>query len=48
MCATLTSSARLAQSTVVFSFPVACPEGAVTRDKVSALDQLKLWLLYNR
>ncbi len=33
---------------MVFAFPIACPEGAVTRDEVSALDQLKLWLLYNR
>jgi ribonucleoside-diphosphate reductase alpha chain len=30
----------------VFSFPVAAPKGAVTRDQISALDHLALWLVY--
>jgi ribonucleoside-diphosphate reductase alpha chain len=33
-------------SAKVFSFPVASPDGAVTRGDVSALAQLKLWKLY--
>lgn len=35
-------------STVVFSFPHASPNGCITRDDVSALDQLNLWLTYQR
>ena len=34
--------------TTVFSFPVKSPEGAVVRDDVSAMEQLKTWLLYQR
>ncbi len=34
-------------STTVFSFPVKSPEGAVTRDDISALDQLELWKIYH-
>jgi ribonucleoside-diphosphate reductase alpha chain len=30
----------------VFSFPIASPTGCVTRKDVSALDQLKLWKMY--
>lgn len=30
----------------VFSFPMRAPEGAVTRDQISALQHLKLWALY--
>lgn len=30
----------------VFSFPVKAPDGALTRDDVTALDQLNLWLTY--
>ncbi len=30
----------------VFSFPVKSPDEAVTRDEVSALDQLELWKIY--
>jgi ribonucleoside-triphosphate reductase (thioredoxin) len=33
---------------VVFSFPQAAPAGAVTRNDVSALDHLALWLTYQR
>lgn len=36
------------QSTAVVSFPMSAPEGAVTRDEVSALEALELWLLYQR
>ena len=31
-------------TTTVFSFPVKSPEGAVVRDDVSAMEQLKTWL----
>jgi ribonucleoside-diphosphate reductase alpha chain len=31
---------------VVFDFPVCAPAGAVVTDKMSALDQLELWLAY--
>jgi ribonucleoside-diphosphate reductase alpha chain len=34
--------------TYVFSFPMKSPATAVLRDDVSALDQLKLWLTYQR
>lgn len=30
----------------VFSFPVESPEGCITRDDMSAIDQLKLWKMY--
>ena len=35
-------------STVVFSFPVKSPEQAVTRNDMSAVEQLQLWLTYQR
>jgi len=35
-------------STTVFSFPMQSPVGAVTRTKMSAIEQLELWLLYQR
>lgn len=35
-------------TTTVFSFPVKSPEGAVVRSDVSALEQLKTWLTYQR
>jgi ribonucleoside-diphosphate reductase alpha chain len=34
--------------TTVFSFPVKSPEGAVTRNDMTALEQLELWLIYQR
>jgi ribonucleoside-diphosphate reductase alpha chain len=34
--------------TVVFSFPQKAPEGAVTRDHLTALQHLDLWLAYRR
>lgn len=36
------------ESTVVFSFPVKAPDGAVTRDDMTAIEQLELWLSYQR
>ena len=35
-------------ATTVFSFPQKSPEGAVTRNDMSALEQLKLWMDYQR
>ena len=35
-------------NTTVFSFPVKSPEGAITRNKLNAIDQLNLWLIYQR
>src|SRR5210317_736375 len=35
-------------STTVFSFPMKSPDGAVTRFDMSAIEQLELWLLYQR
>ena len=34
--------------TTVFSFPVKAPQGAVVTDNVSAIEQLKTWLVYQR
>jgi ribonucleoside-triphosphate reductase len=34
--------------TVVFYFPIAAPEGAVTRHDLSAIKHLELWLSYQR
>ena len=33
-------------STTVFSFPVKSPEGATTRNEMSAIEQLELWKMY--
>ena len=35
-------------STTVFSFPMKSPTGAVTRFDMNAIEQLELWLLYQR
>ena len=35
-------------STTVFSFPMKSPDGAVTRFDMSAIEQLELWLMYQR
>lgn len=32
--------------TTVFTFPMQAPEGALTRDDISAIDHLELWLVY--
>jgi ribonucleoside-diphosphate reductase alpha chain len=34
------------KTTAVFSFPIKAPDGALTRDDVSALSQLELCLVY--
>jgi ribonucleoside-diphosphate reductase alpha chain len=34
--------------TLVFSFPMKCPENAVFRKDMSAIEQLELWLTYQR
>ena len=34
------------ESTTVFSFPVASPDGAVTRNDMTAIEQLELWKMY--
>ena len=34
--------------TMVFSFPVKSPDGCVTRNDMSAIQQLELWLAYQR
>jgi ribonucleoside-triphosphate reductase len=36
------------ESTAVFSFPMKAPEGAVTRSDMTAIEQLELWLIYQR
>ena len=33
-------------STTVFSFPIAAPEGAITRRDMTAIEHLKLWKIY--
>lgn len=34
------------ESTTVFSFPMKAPEGAITRNDLSAIEQLQTWLTY--
>lgn len=36
------------ESTTVFSFPIKSPDGAVTRDEMPAVEQLKMWMMYQR
>jgi ribonucleoside-triphosphate reductase len=36
------------ESTVIFSFPIKAPEGAKTRDDITAIEHLELWLAYQR
>jgi ribonucleoside-triphosphate reductase len=36
------------ESTTVFSFPQKSPEGSVTRNDMTALEQLELWMTYQR
>ena len=36
------------ESTTVFSFPMKAPTGAVTRTQMNAIEQLELWLTYQR
>ncbi|MDC1200697.1 hypothetical protein N8012_02355 [Pelagibacteraceae bacterium] len=35
-------------TTTVFTFPVAAPKNAVTRDDMTAIEQLEMWLTYQR
>lgn len=35
------------ENTVVFSFPIAAPDNAYTRDEMGALQKLELWLAYS-
>lgn len=35
-------------STTVFSFPMKSPKGAITRNDMTAIEQLELWLIYQR
>jgi len=35
-------------TTTVFSFPIESPKGAVTRNDMTAIDQLEMWLEYQR
>lgn len=35
-------------STTVFSFPQKSPQGAITRNDMTAIEQLELWLVYQR
>ena len=36
------------KTTTVFSFPVQAPNKAVTRNDITAIDQLNMWLIYQR
>mgnify|MGYP006081278561 CR=1 FL=1 len=36
------------ESTAVFSFPIKAPKGSITRNDKTALEQLDLWLIYQR
>ena len=36
------------ESVKVFTFPIKAPEGAILRDDWTALEQLELWLIYQR
>jgi len=37
-----------ASTTAVFSFPMKAPEGAICRNDMTAIEQLELWLIYQR
>jgi ribonucleoside-diphosphate reductase alpha chain len=37
---------KVTGSTLVFSFPIKSPKGAITEDDISAIDMLKLWKVY--
>lgn len=36
------------ESAAVFSFPIKAPEGAITRNDLSAIEHLELWMAYQR
>jgi ribonucleoside-diphosphate reductase alpha chain len=35
-------------TTTVFTFPISAPEGAITRDDLTAIEHLELWLTYRK
>ena len=35
-------------TTAVFSFPIKAPKGAITRNDMTAIEQLENWLIYQR
>jgi len=35
-------------ATTVFSFPMKSPDGAVTRNEMTAIEQLEMWMIYQR
>jgi ribonucleoside-triphosphate reductase (thioredoxin) len=39
---------RKPNDTSVFSFPVKAPKNAITRDKLTAIEQLEIWLVYQQ
>jgi ribonucleoside-diphosphate reductase alpha chain len=39
---------RKPNDTCVFSFPVKAPKNAITRDKLTAIEQLEIWLVYQK
>lgn len=39
---------RASDTTAVFSFPMKAPEGAICRTDRTAIEQLELWLIYQR
>ena len=39
---------RSPEQTTVFSFPMKSPKGSVTRHDMTAIEQLKMWLMYQR
>lgn len=39
---------RVPNSTAVFSFPMKAPDGAICRNDMTAIEQLNLWLTYQR
>lgn len=39
---------RVPDSTAVFAFPMKAPEGAICRNDMTAIEQLNLWLIYQR
>ena len=39
---------RQSDTTTVFSFPVQSPSGSITRNDMTAIEQLEMWLMYQR
>lgn len=36
------------ESTTVFSFPIKAPKGSITRNDMTAIEQLEMWIVYQR